>query len=72
VTALEALFAGPVSGASMNPARSLAPAIVTQHLSHPWLYLLAPPLGELLAVVGCRCIREENCCGTPSIATTNR
>lgn len=50
VIALEALFAGPVCGASMNPARSLAPAAVSGHLAHLWLYLLAPPVGAVLAV----------------------
>ena len=71
VIALEALFAGPVSGASMNPARSLAPAMVMQNFSHLWLYLLAPPLGALVAVVGCRCIREEKCCRLPSGVTSS-
>jgi aquaporin Z len=37
VIALEALFAGPISGASMNPARSLAPALVSQHLANLWI-----------------------------------
>jgi MIP family channel proteins len=64
VIALEALFAGPISGASMNPARSFAPALVSQHLSHLWIYLLAPVAGALLAVVGCRCVRKD-CCSVP-------
>jgi aquaporin NIP len=50
VIALEALFAGPISGASMNPARSLAPALVAVQLKSLWVYLLAPPLGAALAV----------------------
>ena len=50
VIGLEALFAGPICGASMNPARSLAPAAVAGRLDHLWVYLLAPPLGALLAV----------------------
>src|ERR1041384_7006781 len=62
VVGLEALFAGPICGASMNPARSLAPALVSQHLSSLWIYLVAPTVGALLAVVGCRCVREEGCC----------
>lgn len=63
VIALEAIFAGPVSGASMNPARSLAPALVSGHLEHLWVYLLAPVLGALLAVPLCMGVRESGCCG---------
>jgi aquaporin Z len=48
--ALAGLWASPVSGASMNPARSLAPALITGHLAHLWIYLTAPTLGALLAV----------------------
>jgi aquaporin Z len=48
--ALEALFAGPICGASMNPARSIAPAVVSLHLEHGWMYLVAPLLGAALAV----------------------
>ena len=50
VIALEALFAGPICGASMNPARSLAPAIVSGHLEHLWIYLVAPVVGMLVAI----------------------
>ncbi|WP_018693608.1 MIP/aquaporin family protein [Algicola sagamiensis] len=50
VVALEALFAGPATGASMNPARSLGPALISGQLSHIWLYILAPILGASLAV----------------------
>ena len=71
VIALEAMFAGPISGASMNPARSLAPAVVSQYLSGLWIYLLAPVIGGLLGVIGCRCVREEECCSTRSIAATS-
>jgi aquaporin Z len=66
VIALEALFAGPVSGASMNPARSLAPAVISGELQHLWIYLSAPVIGALLAVPICRCVREPGCCGTPA------
>ncbi|MEM9345965.1 MAG: MIP family channel protein [Planctomycetota bacterium] len=50
---LEAMFAGPICGASMNPARSLGPAMVSSHseaLSSLWLYLIATTLGGSLAV----------------------
>jgi len=46
---LEALFAGPICGASMNPARSFAPAIVSGHLEHLWVYILSTTLGALAA-----------------------
>lgn len=48
--ALEALFAGPLTGASMNPARSLGPALATFQLASLWIYLVATPLGAILAV----------------------
>jgi aquaporin NIP len=50
VIALEALFAGPICGASMNPARSLAPAIISGNLQHLWIYLVAPVLGMLMVI----------------------
>jgi aquaporin NIP len=59
---LEAMFAGPVTGASMNPARSLAPALVSGHLEHLWLYLVAPVIGASLAILLCRVMREDGCC----------
>ncbi len=65
VIALEAMFAGPISGASMNPARSLAPALISGHFEHLSIYLLAPPLGACIAVLACRCVREEGCCMKP-------
>lgn len=51
VVLLEAMFAGPVCGASMNPARSLAPAIVSGHTEYLWVYLSAPVIGALAAVL---------------------
>lgn len=53
VIALEALFAGPISGASMNPARSLAPALITNSpatLNTLWIYIAGPIIGAILAV----------------------
>jgi MIP family channel proteins len=54
---LDALFGGPVTGASMNPARSLAPALVSGDLHALWLYLVAPPLGAVFAAVTYRYLR---------------
>ena len=48
---LDALFGGPISGASMNPARSLGPGIVAGDLDAIWVYLLAPLVGACLAVL---------------------
>lgn len=50
VVLLEAMFAGPICGASMNPARSIAPAIVSTHMEHLWLYLIAPVTGAAASV----------------------
>ena len=70
VVALAALFAGPVSGASMNPARSLGPAIVSGELAHLWIYLTAPVLGALFAVLTCCCVQDEPCCRGSDCSTT--
>ncbi len=51
---LEALFAGPISGASMNPARSFGPALVNWNLDGLWLYFVAPVGGALLSVFAWR------------------
>ncbi len=64
VIALEAMFAGPICGASMNPARSLAPALVAGNFSSVWIYLGAPVAGALAAVPLCICVRESGCCTT--------
>jgi aquaporin NIP len=47
---LEAMFAGPICGASMNPIRSISPAIVSGHTEHLWIYIVAPILGAGLAI----------------------
>jgi aquaporin NIP len=47
---LLALFAGPICGASMNPARSIAPALVSGHTEHLWIYIVAPILGAATAI----------------------
>ena len=50
VVLLEAMFAGPICGASMNPARSFAPALVSGHLENIWVYLLSTPIGAVTAI----------------------
>ena len=62
VILLEAMFAGPVTNASMNPARSLAPNLVSGNINGLWLYIIAPILGALLAVVSCKLVKDDNCC----------
>jgi aquaporin NIP len=57
---LDALFGGPVTGASMNPARSLGPALVSGELRDLWLYLVAPPLGAALGALAYQLVRGEH------------
>lgn len=71
VVALEAMFAGPICGASMNPARSLSPALVSGHLESLWIYLAAPVLGALLAVPLCMAVREPGGCVGTSASPKN-
>jgi aquaporin NIP len=64
VIGLEAMFAGPICGASMNPARSFGPAMVGMHLQSLWIYVIAPIVGASLGVLACRCVREPGCCSS--------
>lgn len=60
--ALDALFGGPISGASMNPARSIGPALLSGETTALWIYLAAPVLGALLAFPACRATQGAKCC----------
>jgi aquaporin NIP len=55
--ALDALFGGPITGASMNPARSLGPAIAADHLDDLWLYLTAPLVGAAIGALAYEVVR---------------
>jgi glycerol uptake facilitator-like aquaporin len=56
---LGALVGGPVSGASMNPARSLGPALAAGEVGDLWIYVLAPLLGAALGAVAYQLLRGE-------------
>jgi aquaporin NIP len=58
--ALDALWGGPISGASMNPARSLAPALVAGIWTDQWLYVLAPLIGASIGALIYEFIREPS------------
>jgi MIP family channel proteins len=57
--ALDAMFGGPISGASMNPARSLGPALVSGDLHSVWLYIAAPVLGASVGGLAYQFVRGE-------------
>jgi aquaporin NIP len=56
---LDAMFGGPISGASMNPARSVGPALVSGDLHALWLYILAPLTGAALGALTYQFVRSE-------------
>ncbi|WAC03121.1 aquaporin [Lacinutrix neustonica] len=62
VILLEAMFAGPMTKASMNPIRSIAPALFTGNYQYLWLYISAPILGAIAAVSSCKLVKEDSCC----------
>ncbi len=57
---LEAMFAGPICGASMNPARSISPAIASGHLEHLWVYIAAPIAGAAFAIPVFKILRYKS------------
>ncbi len=56
---LEAMFAGPITGASMNPARSIAPALLSGNTEHLWIYIAAPIAGAILATWTWKYFKED-------------
>jgi MIP family channel proteins len=56
---LDAMFGGPVTGASMNPARSLGPALVSGDLHALWVYLVAPLVGAAVGAIAYQFVRHE-------------
>lgn len=57
---LEAMFAGPICGASMNPARSISPAIVSGHTEHLWIYIVSPIAGAAFAILIFKILHSKN------------
>ena len=60
VVLLEAMFAGPICGASMNPIRSLSPAVVSGHIQNLWIYLTAPTLGAIIAIGAWQILKKQD------------
>jgi MIP family channel proteins len=69
---LDALFGGPVTGASMNPARSIGPAVASGHWADLWLYLAGPVAGAALGALAYQLVRGEHRDGASRRADSNR
>jgi glycerol uptake facilitator-like aquaporin len=57
---LDALFGGPITGASMNPARSLGPALVSGELHDLWIYIAGPLAGAIVGALAYQLVRGEH------------
>ncbi len=66
-----ALVGGPISGASLNPARSLGPALLSGSLADFWIYILGPCVGTYLAHPFCSIIQGNECCEQPNEEQTH-
>lgn len=66
--AVAALVGGPLTGASMNPARSLGPALAMFHFDHLWIYFAGPYLGVVAASPFCNLIQRDVCCSPENLA----
>jgi len=66
IIALEAIFGGPISGASMNPARSFGPALISGNFNHHWIYWLAPILGSAFGARAYRLVQCHHISASPA------
>jgi aquaporin NIP len=64
--ALDALFGGPVTGASMNPARSFGPALAAGEWRDFWIYVVGPALGAIIGAVAYQAVRGTSAVSTPA------
>jgi aquaporin NIP len=69
VIGLDALFGGPVTGASMNPARSFGPALVSGQWRDFWIYLAGPILGAAAGALAYQLVRGEHAAATAPART---